>query len=530
MSYAAEVSAILAAHQESMKDQDYNDLYTKADDVLSQVPVLSSYKKQPRPRERVESIPLNVSERDLSAMISVYDEAGANEILTPANPPIDKWTPEQQTAYFESIGSVARLIEKRTIRPADIGMQRELREREMSNAARTNKSTPALFRGETLESTYATDGPTCWDDKKAFGATQISTIEHSHAHPMTSIPDIRVLRGSTSLKLMYEPFEELDTLANPMASFLMLTAKDNEAVHRCSAHLEVEKLVRWAIEGSMVGSLEYILSIAKTQHMLSLHAVVFRHDNTVELVFSLDLVGRYFAVISLRNQSPAAKAAHNAVKREKALRDTAVVNGQLRATATHEIKMACQPQPDQGPTEDTIGDAAKRRETEFLLAKLAVASGALFDSSGEVQMIDLSSIGRAEYEQTRGQFGVPETGKDIRMMARNALLYVYLPAMSPQLMANQFSISYHYFVGCQCCFGRKDKTRFKKNHARAVRQDSSMFVTLVSPQTLPSFGSDDEKETDSKSKSAATTTVQTQAEKDTQLQETRYAGPKRTRK
>lgn len=481
------------AENERLNDDDYKNLKNLADDVLSQVPRTASYRQQTQ--MEAADIPLSISDRDLSTMISVYDDAGAGEMLKPANPPLETWKPEQQAAYKSAIGSIARLVEKRIIRPSDVDMQRELREREIANAARTNKSVAALYRGEGANVNYATDGPTCWDDKKLFGSNKSDSAEHTHAYTMTSIPDIRTLRASISLKLMYEHFEEFNSLSDPMAPFLMLTAKHSDAVRQCSAHLEVEKFARWAIEGSLVATLGDILNIAKTRHMLSTHAIVFRHDNTVEVVFSLDLVGRYFAVVSLLNRSAAAKSVERAVRREKALADGSSVNRQLRNLTVHEIRTCCQPQADQAPTETTIGDAAKRMETEKLLGRLAIQSGALCDASAEVQLIDLSTIGRSEYEETRGQIGVPETSKDIRMMARNALLYVYSPRLSLQLMGTEFSVAYHYFVGCQCCFGRKDKTRLKKNHARAVRQDSSLFVTISDTQTLPSFGSDDEKET-----------------------------------
>lgn len=425
--------------------------------------------------------------------IAYLDGKIASENLKPATAPLYKWTSRQRQSLYSMVGSIAQTIENRIIRPADPSVVAELRRAEAAAHSSVSASTVSLYKTRSANPRYGTSGPLGWSDTKkvvfASGAgADTDEPKHTHTTQLTLPLDIRFVRGQPAL--LYEPFDEAMFNTNPHFPYLCISNTTRSAITALNAHSALVQFADSFRESRQILPLGDLLKLAANDCGLTLHGVLFRHDNSIELMYSLDLDGRYFGILSLRLSTLQQVGVY---RRQSNQRHEA--GREVRERTLRELRAAVVPLDEPS----TIGAAGSKHRVEQMVAAVASKAGAV-DTSDAFEFFDFSTLGVPPKVET-ATMGVPGakqpaplTGlapdsKDSRLLARCLTLIVFDPRRSPTLNAAPVQFAYHYFVSCQCGLKRKELRAVKRLYGTAARIATS---DLAIDHLLPRFDSDDE--------------------------------------
>ena len=378
---------------------------------------------------------------------------------TPKTAPMSQWKPEQRLRFDEAIKQLgADIAAHKIVQPASAAERRAARR----HAARTNDSSALSKMAQREKARVMFDSST-------------ADFQHSHTPSFTLPIDVRFVRTAGDKKnahFLHEPFRQIVRSSNPHVPYLTLSRNMRTAVAQTNSHDEMVRFARSMSSGRGARKLGDILEEAAEDFGLPVHGIIFRHDFTLEVMFQLDLDGRFFAIACFDYATQRGAAAHG-----KELHDRT-----LAELTSEENK------PMDAPPPPTIGSAA-------MIHHIALTEAALATKAGQ-EMIDdefISFSGVARVDSSAG-----------RLMARCVAMMVFNPARAKILLKQQVVFAYNYFTVCQCEMRKDELHTLKMMYGHEARR--RLAVATEADKTaarstsnrdkalpLPQFDSDDEE-------------------------------------
>jgi len=450
----------------------------------------------------VEPRSLKAVEREIDRL----DKEVALDEPVPMTAPMYKWTPRQRQSYYDFVGSTAQIMQSRIIRPNDPAVVDELRRREAEQHNKTSATSVSLYKTKSANRNYARSGPLNWNDNTKVSFSDASAAgeveKHTHTLYLTLPLDIRFLRGASHL--LYEPFEEAMFLSNPHLPYLCLTFSTRRLVTQLNTHAAAVQFANRLRETRQSMQLGALLRMAKYNYGMSLHAVLFRHDSTIEVMFSLDIDCRWFAIFSFALPVPPVGA-----QRARQLHEQSVVGRRIRQQTLRELSTNATVTED---TPATLGPEAATYRVQQIVSSIAAKAGAI-EESAQIEFYNFVAPSETP------SIGAAPDSRDSRLLARCTSLIVYDLKRALSLQNTSVQFAYHYFVPCQCALVRNDLCVYKRAYGVAARSPRDQFVTIDANQRLPHFDSDDEADF---VPTATSTTIKTSDERTAEERAQRY--------
>ena len=431
----------------------------------------------------------------LERQVSRWNKQIALSEHKPITAPMARWTPGQRQSYYDAIGALAQTIdEKKIVRPADPTVVGELRRREAAAHAAASSTSISLYKTRNANRHYARSGPLGWSDEKksrvlfadteAAGGGADGAPEHTHTPQHALLVDVRFARAAgvrrqrpDGAHLLHEPFEQLAANNSPHAPYLCVSRSTRAALQRLNSHTSFVALAERLRQSVEVHTVLELVQIASSDFALPVHAVVFRHDYSLEIVFALDINGRFFGTLAVERVAPHAHGAavrrvgaavhQSAAQRARHILQERSAGRELRQRTLREL---CDERPAAAAASAaadpaTIGSAAAESNVERIVAAAAVsARGA-------------GALGHSErylaYDGAAPDSAQPDSVAE-RLLARCASLVVFDAARAKALCATRVQPVYHYFSTCQCEMSDDDVCTFKRVYGEAARQRRSI--------------------------------------------------------